>query len=115
MMTSCGGRVLRAGGVSVGRVVDGEADGGSLGIGITAWSDESSDGLVNAGGGNGSCAASLSSWLFMARLMMNPNATTTSTPARITDAGIRNSVNRRRPLSCNSSSGTGNGRRGTGP
>src|SRR3954453_17345699 len=36
MTTSCGGRVLLLGGGSAGRVVDGDADDGSLGIGMTA-------------------------------------------------------------------------------
>ena len=101
MSTSCTGRVVvRVGGGGVVVEPDGvgdgdgeEGDGDGLGNGMTPWSVGAGGICPRAGGCGSGIACGPSSRI--ARLMMKPKATTSSTPARITDAGMRYSANRR--------------------
>ncbi len=90
-------------GVGVG---DGEV--GSLSRGIGNWSVGLAGSSPSAGGWT--CGAAVVSLLRTARLITKPAATTTSTPARMTAAGMRNSLRRRCPVP-RSSGGTAAPRR----
>jgi hypothetical protein len=90
--------VVRDGAGCVVRVGDGVAvgDGDSseaLGSGIGNWSAGLNGTSPSAGGCTGGIACSRSRTT--ARLTIRPKATTMSTPARMTAAGMRNSFHRR--------------------